>query len=71
MLTIESSVGWSKSIVGDNSSLDLVARICTNSVAAIESKPADINGTLVSMEVPRVSYTTDPTIALESPRALN
>lgn len=52
---IESSVGWSKSIVGGNSSLNLVEIICAISVAARESKPIDINGVLVFIDVPKVS----------------
>ncbi|EGB04309.1 hypothetical protein AURANDRAFT_67336 [Aureococcus anophagefferens] len=52
---MESTVGWSKSIVGLSSSSLCADRVCVKSVAAIEFKPADINGAFVSIAVPRTS----------------
>lgn len=61
---MESSVGWSNSIIGLTSKADFVDRVCVKFVAAIESKPADINGVFVSTDVPRASQATEHTSVL-------
>jgi hypothetical protein len=65
-LATESSVGWSKSIIGDISSPDSEERVCTSSTLVIESKSLDINETLVSTDVPKVDNTMDDSILVIS-----
>ena len=52
-LVIDPNVGWSNNITGDISTLKLSERTFVNSVAAIESNPADINGAFADRRVPR------------------
>lgn len=67
---MEAIVGWSKNIVGDISFPNSAERSDVSSVAAIESKPADMSGIFESTYVPMDRLTTDHTIMLLSPSSL-
>ena len=67
-LAIDSSVGWSNNAVGARSALNHAASVLTNSVVAIESRPADMSGAFISTTVPMTSRATARTSSRASIR---
>ena len=69
-LATESTVGWSKSVVGDISSSHSADKFWTSFVAAIESRPADINDSCLLTAVPKMKCAALYTVGKTNNRLL-